>query len=89
MKASIIFCAVFVVLCVRARRPSLSSESHEFGLRQRFGVPPFANGTSDEAKHQLMEIFKNKSLTKEQINEKVQEWVNSQDSSVQVTLFVF
>lgn len=51
-------------------------------------VPPFANGTSDEAKRQLKEIFRNRSLTKEQINEKVQEWVKSQDSAVQVVLIV-
>uniref|UniRef100_A0A915BEE6 DUF148 domain-containing protein n=1 Tax=Parascaris univalens TaxID=6257 RepID=A0A915BEE6_PARUN len=89
MKASIIFCAIFVVLCVRAQRPR-SFESHKFGLRQRFGGfnhrrnPPFANETSDEAKQQLLEIFKNRSLTKGEIDEKVQEWVNSQNNSVQI-----
>uniref|UniRef100_A0A915BWD9 SXP/RAL-2 family protein Ani s 5-like cation-binding domain-containing protein n=1 Tax=Parascaris univalens TaxID=6257 RepID=A0A915BWD9_PARUN len=66
-------------LKVHKKAPFISGQG--FNHRR---IPPFANGTSDEAKQQLLEIFKNRFLTKGEIDEKVQEWVNSQNNSVQI-----
>ncbi|KHN76364.1 hypothetical protein Tcan_09939 [Toxocara canis] len=89
MNVLIILLGAFFTVCARAQIPPPDSseiESTEHfrgrGFRRGF-LPPFADGASDEAKKQLKEIFKNKELTKAQINEKVQEWVKQQDDTVQ------